>query len=97
MLVLAKWQLWWFYAAFFMYGVGQGGSHLVWHMSGPHFSGKEESARYTGVNVAMAGLRGAVGPPLGGWLSVVFGALPVLGVGRHSLPCQRNVDPERPK
>jgi len=50
-------------------------------MSGPHFAGKEDSARYTGVNVAMAGLRGAVAPPLGGWLSVGWGALPVLGIG----------------
>jgi MFS family permease len=81
MLALAQWQLWWLYAAYFLYGVGQGGSHLVWNMSGPHFAGKEESARYTGVNVAMAGLRGAVGPPLGGWLSVGWGVLPVLGIG----------------
>ena len=81
MLALAKWQLWCLYAAYFLYGVGQGGSHLVWNMSGPHFAGKEDSARYTGVNVAMAGLRGAVAPPLGGWLSVGWGALPVLGIG----------------
>ena len=81
LLALAKWQLWWLYAAYFLYGVGQGGSHLVWNLSGPHFAGKEESARYSGVNVAMAGLRGAIGPPLGGWLSVGWGALPVLGIG----------------
>lgn len=81
MLALAKWQLWWLYAAYFMYGVGQGGSHLVWNLSGPYFAGKEDSARYSGVNVAMAGLRGAIGPPLGGWLSVVWGVLPVLGIG----------------
>ncbi|MBF8262438.1 MAG: transporter [Parachlamydiales bacterium] len=81
MLAMAQWQIFWLYAAYFLYGVGQGGSHLVWNMSGPHFAGKDESARYTGVNVAMAGLRGAVGPPLGGWMSVVWGALPVLGIG----------------
>ena len=81
LLAFAQWHLWWFYAAFFLYGVGQGGSHLVWTMSGLYFAGSEESSRYTGVNVAMAGLRGAVAPPLGSWLSVGWGALPVLGLG----------------
>lgn len=81
LLVFAKWQLIWFYVAYFLYGVGQGGSHLVWNLSGPYFAGNEESSRFTGVNVAMAGLRGCVGPPLGGWLSVVFGSIPVLGIG----------------
>jgi MFS family permease len=81
LLVLAKWQLWWLYAAHFWYGVGQGGSHLAWSLSGPHFAGKEDSARYSGVNVAMVGLRGAVGPLLGAWLLVEWGPLPVLGAG----------------
>lgn len=71
----------WFYLAYFWYGVGQGGSHLVWNLSGPTFAGKEESSRYTGVSVVMAGLRGAVAPPLGGWLAVVWGAVPVLITG----------------
>lgn len=77
---LAKWELLWFYAAYFVYGIGQGGSHLVWSLSGPHFAGKEESARYTGVNVVMAGLRGLVGPPLGGWITAGFGAVAAMGV-----------------
>ena len=81
LLALAKLQFWWFYAAFFWYGVGQGGSHLIWNLSGPYFAGKEESARYSGVNMAMVGLRGAVGPAIGGWLSVACGTLPVLGFG----------------
>jgi MFS family permease len=81
LLVLAKWQLFWFYIAYFWYGVGQGGSHLIWNMSGPHFAGKEESARYTGVGVVMVGLRGAVGPPLGSVISTGWGAIPVLSLG----------------
>jgi len=81
LLALAKWQFWWLYAAYFWYGVGQGGSHLVWNLSGVHFAGREESARYTGVNMAMVGLRGAFGPPLGSWLAVGCGTLPVLGFG----------------
>jgi len=74
------WGLVWFYVAHFWYGVGQGGSHLVWNLSGPMFSGREESARYTGVNVVLAGCRGAVAPPLGGWLAGVTGPLGVLGL-----------------
>lgn len=81
-LSVAGWGgLMWFYAAYFIYGVGQGGSHLVWNMSGPIFAGKEESSRYTGVNVVLAGLRGAVAPPLGGWLSVLCGPVQVLVLG----------------
>jgi len=54
---------------------------LVWHMSGPIFAGKEESSRFTGVGLMMGGLRGAVAPPLGGWLAVVLGPIEVLVLG----------------
>ena len=82
LLVLSSWQgLWWLYIAYFFYGWAQGGSHLVWNMSGPYFAGKEESVRYTGVGIMLAGLRGAVGPGLGGALTGLFGPLQVLGLG----------------
>jgi len=81
LLVLSPLGIAWLYVAYFWYGVGQGGSHLVWNMSGPHFAGKEDSSRYTGVNVVMAGLRGAVGPGLGGCLSVIWGPIQVLCLG----------------
>lgn len=81
LLALSPFGIAWLYVAYFWYGVGQGGSHLVWNMSGPHFAGKEDSSRYTGVNVVMAGLRGAVGPGLGGWLSVIWGPIQVLFLG----------------
>ncbi len=68
----------WFYLAYFLYGIGQGGSHLIWNMSGPIFAGQEESSRYTGVGVVLAGLRGGVGPSLGGYLTIVFGPMAVL-------------------
>lgn len=80
-LSFSVWGLFWLYLAYFWYGVGQGGSHLVWNLSGPVFSGKEESSRYTGVGVVLAGLRGAVAPPLGGWLAVVSGPIQVLILG----------------
>ena len=81
LLSFSVWSIAWLYIAYFWYGVGQGGSHLVWNMSGPIFSGKDESSRYTGVNVVMAGMRGMVAPPLGGWLAVVFGPIQVLIMG----------------
>ena len=75
------WNIGWFYLAFFWYGIGQGGSHLVWNMSGPIFSGREESSRYTGVGLVLAGIRGAIAPPLGCWLAVLFGPVAVLVLG----------------
>lgn len=61
------------YAAFFCYGVMQAGSHLSWHLAGPHFSGSDNSAPYTSVNVALVGLRGLIGPVLGSVFASVFG------------------------
>ena len=56
------------YAAFFCYGIMQAGSHLSWHLAGPHFSGEENSAPFTSLNVALVGLRGLIGPLFGGLL-----------------------------
>lgn len=78
---LSLYNGWWLYGAYFLYGVGQGGSHLVWNMSGPIFSGKEDSGRYTAVNLVLAGIRGAVGPSLGGVLAVTLGPVFVLVLG----------------
>ncbi len=81
LLSFSVWSILWLYVAYFWYGVGQGGSHLVWNMSGPTFAGKEESSKFTGVNVVMAGLRGMVAPPLGGWLTVALGPIQTLIAG----------------
>lgn len=81
LLSFSVWSTVWLYIAYFWYGVGQGGSHLVWNLSGPIFAGRDESSRYTGVNVVLAGLRGAIAPPLGGWLAVAFGPIQVLAIG----------------
>ncbi|HSX13134.1 MAG TPA: MFS transporter [Chlamydiales bacterium] len=71
----------WLYLAYFIYGIGQGGSHLVWSLSGPTFAGKEESSRYTGVGVVLAGIRGGIAPPLGGFLAVAYGSIGVFLAG----------------
>jgi MFS family permease len=81
LLSFSVWSVAWLYVAYFWYGVGQGGSHLVWNLSGPIFAGKDESSRYTGVNVVLAGLRGAVAPPFGSWLAVAAGPVWVLMMG----------------
>lgn len=81
LLGLASIHIVWFYIAYFWYGIGQGGSHLVWNMSGPIFSQKEESSQYSGVNVAMAGLRGAVAPPIGSFCALLLGPVQILLIG----------------
>jgi MFS family permease len=70
-----------FYLAHLLYGIAQGGSHLVWHLSGPIFAGNEDSSLYTTVNILMVGLRGAIAPLLGGLLCDILGPLPILLLG----------------
>jgi hypothetical protein len=81
LLGLSGFHVMWFYLAYFCYGVGQAGSHLVWSMSGPHYAGKEESARFTGVGVVLCGVRGLVGPGLGSVMYATSGSLPVVAFG----------------
>ncbi len=80
-LLLAPWGIAWLYIAHILYGIAQGGSHIVWHLSGPHFAGKEESSLYSGVNVVMVGVRGAIFPFLGSLLCSFTGPFVVLGLG----------------
>jgi hypothetical protein len=80
-LLLSSLHLSWFYLAHLLYGIAQGGSHLVWHLSGTIFSGDQNSTPFTAINVLMTGLRGAVGPLLGGFLCYSFGPVPVLILG----------------
>ncbi len=67
----------WIYIAYFVYGIAQAGSHLIWHLSGPLFARGEKSSRYSGVNIAMVGIRGSLGPPLGGLLVILIGPIAV--------------------
>lgn len=64
------------YIAFLSYGITQAGSHLLWNLSGPTFAGaKDDSSKYTGVNVLFVGMRGLVAPFLGGVLCEMFSPL----------------------
>ena len=78
--------------AYFIYGVAQAGSHLIWHLSGPLFSGMESSSRYSGVNIVMVGVRGLIGPVVGWCLMqtippvsifILSMALSLLGAGYY--------------
>lgn len=72
-LFLSKFHLGFLHLAFFLYGASQAGSHLIWHLSGPHFSGDEDSSTYSSVNLVMVGIRGLIGPALGSILYCKFG------------------------
>lgn len=84
-LILAPWTLFWVFFAYLLYGIAQGGSHLIWHLSGPHFAQNEESSRYSSVNILMVGLRGLVAPALGALLCSWLGPKATLFIG--SLCC----------
>ena len=56
------------FLAYLIFGIAQAGSHLIWHLSGPMFSGEDSSSRYSGVNIVMVGIRGVIGPAFGGLL-----------------------------
>jgi MFS family permease len=77
-LLLAKIDLWFLYLAFFIYGIAQAGSHLIWNLSGTFFAGEQDSSPYTRVNILMLGIRGAVMPLVGGLLCDLLGPVPIL-------------------
>src|SRR3989339_709155 len=72
-LVLAPFQIHWFYFSFILYGIAQSGSHLLWNLSGTLFAKDEDSSQFSRVNILMLGLRGIIAPALGGILCQVFG------------------------
>lgn len=80
-LILAKFSLNFLYAAYVLYGFAQSGSHMIWNLSGPLFAMQEDSAKFSGVNIVMVGLRGLIAPMLGGWLYTHFGWFFVLSLG----------------
>jgi len=67
-LISAQFHLFWIYVAYIVYGIMQAGSELSWNLSGPIFSGDEDSSLYSSVNVATVGLRGCIAPGIGSLL-----------------------------
>ncbi|MCI5052653.1 MAG: MFS transporter [Simkaniaceae bacterium] len=80
-LILAKLSTGWLYSAYIIYGIAQGGSHMLWHLSGPLFAGEEDSSIYSGVNIVMVGIRGIIAPMIAPMLYLLFGPTTVLILG----------------
>lgn len=80
-LICGQWNPYWVYAAYFFYGVMQAGSEMTWHLSGPAFSGKENSSVYSSVNVLAVGVRGCVLPPLGSLIYLLTNPFAVIALG----------------
>ncbi|CDZ79690.1 Major Facilitator Superfamily protein [Candidatus Rubidus massiliensis] len=79
LLIFAEGNWIWFYMAYLIYGIMQAGSEMSWNLSGPIFSKQEDSTQYSGVNVMLVGLRGCVGPSIGGLLCALTNCqLPLL-------------------
>lgn len=53
------------YLAFMIYGVAMSAVNIAWTMGPIHFAGKSDSAAYMGAHVALVGVRGLIGGPLG--------------------------------
>lgn len=73
LLLFAKADTLFLWVAYLIYGVMQGGSELSWHLSGPTFSVQADSSAYSQTNILTQGIRGAVMPYLGLYLSLFFG------------------------
>lgn len=73
-------RLFFLYSAFFFYGIGLAGNHLVWHLSPAAFSNvnKECSAAYTQVQLLAVGLRGMIFPQVGAILGFYLGVQTLL-------------------
>lgn len=80
-LIGAQLHLMWIFFAYLIYGIMQAGSELTWHLSGPLFSGREDSSSYSSVNVLSAGLRGCIAPCIGALLCSYTSATWALVIG----------------
>ncbi|MCH9609518.1 MAG: hypothetical protein S4CHLAM45_14340 [Chlamydiales bacterium] len=81
LILLSKYLTFGIYAAFILYGIMQAGSQLSWQLGGPIFSPKHDSSSYTSVNVILVGIRGCIGPILGGILCARLGSSTALVIG----------------
>ncbi len=64
-IIAANRETWWLYLAYLFYGTMQAGCEMSWNLSGPFFSGPDESTIYSSLNLAFIGIRGCICPFLG--------------------------------
>lgn len=69
------------FVAYLLYGIMQAGSEMSWNLSGPLFARDKDSTLFTGVNVAMVGLRGCIAPFLGEMIFLTGGSTAVFLFG----------------
>ncbi|GAB4189186.1 MAG: hypothetical protein Tsb0015_09770 [Simkaniaceae bacterium] len=80
-LLMAKIHLAALYLAFFIYGIAQAGSHLIWNLSGISFSYEKSSMPFSQINLFMIGMRGLIFPFLGTLLLNMFNVIWILILG----------------
>ncbi len=81
LLILGRLNLFFVFFAYLLYGIMQAGSELSWKMSGPIFSGEEDSAPYSSINVLAVGVRGGIFPYLSALLFIYGGPYLVFSMG----------------
>jgi hypothetical protein len=68
------------YVAYLFYGSMQAGAEMSKSLSGPRFSGTDDSVDYSNLNLALIGTRGLVAPYIGHLLFVTTSATTTLGI-----------------
>lgn len=71
-LLLCHFIPYFFYIAYFIYGIAQSGSRLIWQLSGPHFAENVPSLPFSHTNLVTVGIRGLLAPLMGGFLATCF-------------------------
>lgn len=74
LLIAAKAEIGLVYLAYLSYGAMLAGCELSRDLSGPHFSGSEDSTIYSSMNLALVGIRGCICPLLGTLLFAYTGS-----------------------
>lgn len=60
-------------AAYVVFGIAMAFLHTAWELGPTWFAGKRDSSRYMGIHMSCVGLRGTIGPPVGGMLATLIG------------------------
>ncbi len=81
LILIARWNHLFLFLGFFIYGIAQAGSHLIWNLSGTLFDPEKDSMPHTRLNLLMVGLRGLIFPFLGGVICDRYGPIVVLWLG----------------
>lgn len=87
LLLLSQISLIYFYLAFFVYGIAQAGSTLLWNLSGMHFAESQNSIIFTSANLFFLGVRGIIAPLLGSLSCTWLGPTYTLFIGFVILLC----------